>query len=73
MGIKKVKLNYQPVAKKFSTEVAFPISSEHVAAVDRSIARKIEKNAKELRESYIEASKYVVKGSSPKLILKRKS
>ena len=35
--IKRVRLDYKPVAKRTSEEAAFVVSAEHVAAVNRSI------------------------------------
>ena len=34
--IKRVRLDYKPVAKRTSEEAAFVVSAEHVAAVNRS-------------------------------------
>lgn len=41
MGIKKVKLDYKPVAKRERNEIAYVVSSEHVEAVNRSIKQKL--------------------------------
>lgn len=41
--IKRVRLDYKPVAKRTSEEVAFVVSAEHVAAVNRSIEKKLKK------------------------------
>ena len=41
--IKRVRLDYKPVAKRTSEEVAFVVSTEHVAAVNRSIEKKLKK------------------------------
>ena len=41
--IKRVRLDYKPVAKRTSEEAAFVVSAEHVAAVNRSIEKKLEK------------------------------
>lgn len=41
--IKRVRLDYKPVAKSISEEAAFVVSAEHVAAVNRSIEKKLEK------------------------------
>ena len=38
--IKRVRLDYKPVAKRASEEAAFVVSAEHVAAVNRSIEKK---------------------------------
>ena len=59
--IKRVRLDYKPVAKRTSEEAAFVVSTEHVAAVNRSIEKKLEKNKRERRESEKEAVKYIVK------------
>lgn len=59
--IKRVRLDYKPVAKRTSEEVAFVVSTEHVAAVNRSIEKKLKKNKRERRESEKEAVKYIVK------------
>lgn len=59
--IKRVRLNYKPVAKRTSEEAAFVVSAEHVAAVNRSIEKKLEKNKRERKESEKEAGKYIVR------------
>lgn len=59
--IKRVRLDYKPVAKRTSEEVAFVVSTEHVAAVNRSIEKKLEKNKRERRESEKEAEEYIVR------------
>lgn len=59
--IKRVRLDYKPVAKRTSEEVAFVVSTEHVAAVNRSIEKKLKKNKRERRESGKEAEKYIVR------------
>lgn len=59
--IKRVRLCYKPVAKRTSEKVAFVVSAEHVAAVNRSIEKKLEKNKRGRRESEKEAVKYIVK------------
>lgn len=59
--IKRAMLNYKPVAKRISKEVAFVVSAEHVAAVNRSIEKKLERNQRERRESEKEAGKYIVR------------
>ena len=59
--IKRVRLDYKPVAKRISEEAAFVVSAEHVAAVNKSIEKKLEKNKRERRESEKEAEKYIVK------------
>ena len=59
--IKRVRLDYKPVAKRTSEEVAFVVSTEHVAAVNRSREKKLKKNKRERRESEKEAEKYIVR------------
>ena len=59
--IKRVRLDYKPVAKRTSEEAAFVVSAEHVAAVNRSIEKKFERNNRERIESEKEAGKYIVK------------
>lgn len=59
--IKRIRLDYKPVAKRTSEEVAFVVSAEHVAAGNRSIEKKLEKNKRERRESEKEAEKYIVR------------
>lgn len=49
--IKRVRLDYKPVAKRASEEAAFVVSAEHVAAVNRSIEKKLERNNRERIES----------------------
>lgn len=57
--IKRARLNYKPVAKSISKEVAFVVSAEHVAAVNKSIEKKLkkirenEKRAKKRRENIL--------------------
>ena len=58
--IKRVRLDYKPVAKRTSEEAAFVVSAEHVAAVNRSIEKKLKKNKRDRRESEKEAGKYLV-------------
>lgn len=41
--IKRVRLDYKPIAKRISEEAAFVVSAEHVAAVNRSIEKKLKK------------------------------
>lgn len=45
--IKRVRLDYKPVAKKISEEAAFVVSAEHVAAINKSIEKKLKKNKRE--------------------------
>ena len=59
--IKRVRLDYKPVVKRTSEEVAFVVSAEHVAAINRNIEKKLEKNKRERRESEKEAGKYIIK------------
>lgn len=59
--IKRVRLNYKPVAKRTSKEAAFVVSAENVAAVNRNIEKKLERNKIERRESEKEAGKYIVR------------
>ena len=59
--IKRVRQDYKPVAKRTSEEVAFVVSAELVAAVNRSIEKKLKKNKRERRESEKEAEKYIVR------------
>ena len=48
--IKRVRLDYKPVAKSISEEAAFVVSAEHVAAINKSIEKKLEKNKRENEE-----------------------
>lgn len=41
--IKRVRLDYKPVAKRTSEEAAFVVSAEHVAAINKSIEKKLKK------------------------------
>lgn len=59
--IKRVRLDYKPVAKRTSEEVAFVVSTEHMAAINKSIEKKLKKNKRERRESEKEAVKYIVR------------
>ena len=59
--IKGVRLDYKPVAKRTSEEAAFVVSAEHMAAINKSIEKKLEKNKRERRESEKDAGKYIVK------------
>ena len=61
MGIKKVKLNYRPVAVRRSNEIAYEVSNDHVNAVNRSIARKVQRNETEKNASRDVAARYVVR------------
>lgn len=57
--IKRVRLDYKPVAKSISEEATFVVSAEHVAAVNRNIEKKLkkirenEKRAKKRRENIL--------------------
>ena len=59
--IKRVRLDYKPVAKRTIEEAAFVVSAEHMAAINKSIEKKLEKNKRERRESEKDAGKYIVK------------
>lgn len=59
--IKRVRLDYKPVAKRTSEEAAFVVSAEHVTAINKSIEKKLKKNKRERRESEKEAEKYIVR------------
>lgn len=59
--IKRVRLDYKPVAKRTGEEAAFVVSAEHMAAINKSIEKKLEKNKRERRESEKDAGKYIVK------------
>ena len=52
--IKRVRLDYKPVAKRTSEEAAFVVSAEHVAAVNRNIEKKLKK----IRENEERERKY---------------
>lgn len=58
--MKRVRLNYKPVASRKSSEISFTVSNAHVNAVDRNIARKVARNESEKRASREVASKFVV-------------
>ena len=61
MGIKKVKLNYSPVAVRQSNEVAYEVSSDHVNAVNKSTDRKVQRNEAEKNASRDVAARYIVR------------
>lgn len=61
MGIKKVKLNYRPVAIRKSSEIAYEVSSDHVNAVNQSIYRKVQRNETEKNASRDVAARYIVR------------
>lgn len=42
--MKKVKLNYRPVATRKSNETAYEVSYSHVHAVNQAIERKVQRN-----------------------------
>ena len=60
MGIKRVKLNYQPIAKRKSDEIAFVVSKNHLNAVNQSIHNKIVRNRWESINSLKDAKDYHV-------------
>ena len=60
MGIKKVKLDYKPVAKRERNEIAYVVSSKHVEAVNRSIKQKIERNILE-QQNHSSAKEFICK------------
>ncbi len=60
MGIKRAKLNYQPVAKRTSNEIAFVVSKEHLSAVNNSIHNKVKRNHEEIIQSVKNARNYHV-------------
>lgn len=62
MGIKKVKLNYRPIAERQSNKKAYEVSSDHVNAVNKSISRKVQRNEAEKNASRDVAARYVVRG-----------
>ncbi len=60
MSIKRVKINYQPIAKRKSNEIAFVVSKNHLMALNNSIHNKLERNKGERIESLKEAKDYYV-------------
>ena len=60
MGIKKVCLNYQPVAKRKSNEIAYEVSNDHVIAVNRAIGKKIYRNIYE-QQDHMDARTFICK------------
>ena len=60
MGIKRVKLNYRPVATRKSNEIAFIVSKSHLNAVNNSIRSKIDRNKEERIQSSKKAKDYHV-------------
>lgn len=60
MSIKRVKLNYRPVAIRKSNEIAYVVSQGHLDAVNNSIRNKVERNKGEREESLKSAKDYHV-------------
>ena len=67
MGIKKVKLDYRPVAKRKGNEIALIVSKEHINAVNRSIHNKLKRT-----QSTKSAKDYRVGNTSSNTLVKRK-
>lgn len=44
MSIKRVKLNYRPVAKSTNNEIAFEVSRESITRLNKTIRNKVERN-----------------------------
>lgn len=61
MGIKKVKLNYRPVAIRQTDAIAYEVSSDHINAINGSIGRKVQRNEAEKNASRDAAARYVVR------------
>ena len=61
MGIKRVKLNYRPVAVRQTNEIAYEVSRDHINAVNKSIGRKILRNEAEKSASRGVAAGYIVR------------
>ena len=61
MGIKRVKLNYRPVAVRKTNEIAYEVSRDHINAVNKSIGRKIHRNEAEKNASRGIAAGYIVR------------
>lgn len=61
MGIRRVKLNYRPVAVRQTNEIAYEVSREHLNAVNKSIGRKIQRNETEKNASRGVAAGYIVR------------
>ena len=59
--IKRVRLDFKPVAKRTSEEAEFVVSAQHVSEINKSIEKKLKKNKRERRESEKEAVKYIVR------------
>ena len=60
MGIKRVRLNYQPVAKRKSNEIAYEVSNDHVIAVNRRLEGKRKRNMYE-QQDHSDAGKFICK------------
>ena len=60
MGIKKVKLNYKPIAPIKNDEIAYEVSRDHVEEVTKNIKQKLQRNAIERHLSTIEAANFHV-------------
>lgn len=57
--IKRVKLKYEPVAKRKTKDIAFVVSPEHVAAVNRSIEKKSNEISKKKESKKIGLLQYM--------------
>ena len=60
MGIKRIRLNYQPVAKRKSNEIAYEVGNDHVIAVNRVLEGKRERNMHE-QQDHTDAGKFICK------------
>ena len=60
MGIKRVRLNYQPVAKRKSNEIAYEVGNDHVIAVNRGLEEKRKRNMYE-QQDHTDAGKFICK------------
>ncbi len=60
MGIKRVRLNYQPVAKRKSNKIAYEVGNDHVIAVNRGLEGKIKRNMYE-QQDHADAGKFICK------------
>lgn len=69
MSIKRMKLNYKPIAKRLNNEVAYVVSKSHFDAVNKSIHNKIERNKEERIQSSKDAKDYHV--GIPKSLIKK--
>ncbi len=72
MGIKRVKLNYRPIAKRKSDEIAYIVSKKHINALNKSIQNKINRNQIERIESSISAKDFHITSNSNNLSLVKK-